>query len=77
MRMIFLDYDARREPKTARFCIKCQRDIAPASPARVVRVLDEMVLHPDDAGSAGEDFLVGLDCAKQLGLEYSRPENKD
>jgi hypothetical protein len=74
MRTIFLDYDARREPKTARFCVKCQKDISPDMSARVVRVLDEMVLHPEDAGSAGQDFLIGPDCAKALGLEYSRPE---
>jgi hypothetical protein len=75
MRTIFLDYDARREPKTDRYCIKCQKDISPGAPARVVRLVDVMVVHPDDAGAEGEDHLVGIDCAKKLGLEFSRPEN--
>jgi hypothetical protein len=74
MRQVFLDYDARPVPKTKRFCIKCQKDIKSDRPARIVRVLDEMVLHPEDAGDLGEDYLVGMDCAKLLGLEFSRPE---
>ncbi len=32
IRAIFLDFDARPEPKTNRFCAKCQRDIKPGSP---------------------------------------------
>lgn len=75
MRSVFLDYDARREPKTARYCIRCQRDIGTDQPARIIRVLDAQVLHPDDAGTAGCDFLIGLDCAQQIGMEYSRPEH--
>ena len=74
MRQVFLDYDARPRPKTDRSCVRCQRDIKPGQPARIVRVLDAMVLHPDDAGAVGEDFLIGLNCAKKLGLEFSRPE---
>lgn len=74
MRSVFLDYDARRDPKTGRFCVRCQRDIGPDQPARVVRVLDERVLHPEDAGAQGRDCLLGLDCAQQIGMEYSRPE---
>lgn len=74
MRSVFLDYDTRREPRTTRFCVRCQRDIGIDHPARIIRVLDELVLHPDDAGTCGEEFLIGLDCAHQIGLEYSRPE---
>jgi hypothetical protein len=74
MRSIFLDFDSRPEPKTDRWCVKCQRDIKPGRPARIVRVLEAQVLHPDDAGGAGEEYLIGLDCATQLGLEWSRPE---
>lgn len=77
MRKIFLDYDARREPKTTRYCIKCQRDIKLGQPARVVQVapgFPPYVLHPEDAGSAGERHLVGMDCAKRIGLEFSVPE---
>lgn len=76
MRSVFLDYDARREPKTTRYCVRCQRDIRPDQTARVVRVKDAMVLHPDDAGAHGNEFLIGLDCAKALGLEFSRPEKR-
>ena len=74
MRMLFLDYDARREPKTTRFCVRCQRDIRPQQLVRVVRVLDAYVLHPEDAGNLGNDFLLGLECAKRFPLSYSRPE---
>lgn len=76
MRTLFLDYDARPEPKTNRWCAKCQRDIKPGSPARVIRlrVEDMHVLHPDDAGDLGEHALLGMDCARTIGLEWSRPE---
>lgn len=71
-----LDFDARREPRTERYCIRCQRDIRPGQPARVVRiVVDEpMVLHPDDAGDLGEEHLVGENCARVIGWEFTRPE---
>lgn len=75
MRQVFLDYDARREPKTTRFCVCCQKDIKPDRAARIVRVLDAMVLHPEDAGDAGTDYLVGVDCAHKIGWEFTRPEN--
>lgn len=63
MRQVLLDYDSRPEPKTKRFCVKCQRDIKPNQPARVVRLLEAMVLHRDDAADVGQDWLVGMDCA--------------
>lgn len=46
----FLDFDARREPKTDRYCIKCQKDMAPDQVCRMVHIVDggAMVLHPDD-----------------------------
>lgn len=75
MRQAWMDYDARPQPKTDRWCVCCQRDIKPGRPARVVRILDfPWVLHPDDAGDLGEQFLIGLDCAKKIGLEFSVPE---
>ncbi len=74
MRKKFLDFDARPEPKTDRWCVKCQRDVKPGRPVRIVRVLNAQILHPDDAGEVGEDFLVGLNCAGKIGLEWSRPE---
>ncbi len=76
MRTVFLDYDARPQPKTKRWCSKCQRDIKPTSAARVIRLrVDDMhILHPDDAGDQGEMALLGMDCAQLVGLEWSRPE---
>lgn len=74
-RTIFLDYDARHEPKTNRFCVKCQKDIKRLSPARIVRVNGAVVIHPQDVEPGiGEDFLVGMDCARKLGLQWSRSE---
>lgn len=61
-RTVFLDYDARRTPKTKRFCVKCQKDSEP------------LVVHPSDAKPEHETWLVGLDCAKQIGMEFSVPE---
>lgn len=75
MRSVFLDYDARRTTKTKRYCVRCQRDLKPGQPARVVRVLEAMVLHPEDAGTSGEEYLIGMDCAKIIGMEFSRPED--
>ena len=84
-RTTFIDYDARREPKTDRFCVRCQKDIRPDSPARVVHLVDGSTnaLRPEDeakykqegnqAGDQGA-WLLGMDCAKQIGLEWSQPE---
>lgn len=76
MRTKFLDYDSRPEPKTSRWCCRCQRDIKQGSLARVVclRVNDMHVIHPEDANEEGDEHLIGLDCAKVMGLEWSKPE---
>ena len=76
MRTLFLDYDARRSPKTDRYCALCQRDIKVAQAARVVllRVDDMHVLHPEDTTGEGTVALLGMDCAQRIGLEWSRPE---
>jgi len=34
----FIDYDARRKPRTKRFCVKCQKDLDPAKLVRRVYV---------------------------------------
>ena len=84
-RTTFIDYDSRREPKTDRFCVRCQKDIKPDSPARVVHLVDGNVvaLHPDDEtlfaqqgekSGDGGTWLLGMDCAKSVGFEWSRPE---
>jgi hypothetical protein len=74
IRKEFIDYDARRKPRTKRFCVKCQKDLDPAKLVRRVYV------HPDDIGryqpSDGDLgwWLIGNDCARILGMEWTRPE---
>lgn len=75
IRAVFLDFDARRDPKTKRYCAKCQKDIKPEQKGRIVRVVNWWVMHPEDMhNDVGEDCLVGLDCAKKIGMEFTRPE---
>lgn len=79
----FLDYDARPRPKSKRFCVKCQKDIKAGKLGRLVYLIGmgELVLHPSELGTRQAlktdygYFLIGLDCAKQLGLEWSIPES--
>lgn len=51
-RLKFIDFDARRDPRTDHWCIRCQKDIAPDQPHATVRclVIDgaPYALHPDD-----------------------------
>lgn len=73
------------QPKTDRFCVRCQRDIKPKSPARMVHLVDggPFALHPDDepiyettgdkAGDLGA-WLLGIDCARIIGMEWSNPQ---
>jgi len=76
-RLKFLDYDARREPKTNHSCVMCQKDIKPGSPFRMVYIVGvsgTQVLHPDDVASyKGETqrFPLGMGCARKLGLEWT------
>jgi hypothetical protein len=78
MRTKFIDFDARHEPKTVRFCIRCQRDIKPGQPARMVHVLDgPHAIHPEDEPAQiqpAEDtgwWLLGMECARILGMEWT------
>lgn len=80
-RTLELDYDARREPETDRFCIKCQKDLKPGQPARTVYLESgggpSVLVHPEDIALVPVDsWLLGMDCAKQIGLEWSVPEAK-
>lgn len=79
IRKKFLDYNARREPKTPFFCCMCQKDIKNAKTARFIHLIDggSMVLHPSDedkyvpdGGDCGLQ-MIGSDCAKKLGLDWS------
>ncbi len=51
-RLKFIDFDARREPKTSRSCIMCQKDLKARSPAHPVRVIEigggPYSVHPAD-----------------------------
>jgi hypothetical protein len=51
VRKEFIDYDARREPRTKRFCVRCQKDLDPGKPVRRVYLTGDMeAIHPDDFG---------------------------
>lgn len=85
IRTVFIECNARPEPKTNRYCVVCQKDIKPGRPARVAEwELDTFhAIHVDDLGRARAEIirpmdtgLLGADCAKRLGLEYSRPEDQ-
>lgn len=78
----FIDPDTRRQPKTDRFCVRCQKDIKPQSPTRAVHLVDggPYALYPDDervyaiTGNTGSDLgmhLLGMDCAKTIGTEWT------
>jgi hypothetical protein len=78
-----IDQDTRKQPKTDRFCVRCQRDIRPGTAARVVHLVDggPFALHPGDEdkyppNSPGDlgAWLVGPDCAETIGLEWTRAE---
>lgn len=51
-RLKFINFDARRDPKTSRWCIQCQKDLKPSAHTRTVRVIEigggPYSLHPDD-----------------------------
>ena len=81
IRKEFIDYDARRKPRTKRFCVKCQKDLDPGKPVRRVYVTRDMeAVHPDDLGrylpSDGDLGwrLIGNDCARLLGMEWTLPK---
>lgn len=86
IRTTFLDYDARRDPKTDWHCIRCQRDLKPGQSYRCVHVVGGggHVLHPEDAaahkalfpqGDPADLYIhpVGMDCARALGIEFTYP----
>jgi hypothetical protein len=81
IRKKFIDYDARRKPRTRRYCGRCQKDIDPGKPTRRVYVTGDMeAVHPEDLGSyvrSDSDFgwlLIGNECARILGIEWTLPE---
>lgn len=88
IRTKWMDPDFRRHPKTELWCEMCQRDLKPGQPHRVIRwELDKYeAIHPDDWKRAAVEIparrqhayavvqgLIGMDCAKRLGMEWSAP----
>lgn len=81
IRTKFIDFDARREPKTDRWCVCCQKDLKPDAPVRKVYVGESMqAIHPADlkayldAPPSSIDIgphLIGMNCARKLGLEWT------
>lgn len=75
----FVNYDARRDPKTDHFCCCCQRDIGPNTVPRLLYLANDMsAVHPEDVlgSERADDYgwkAIGPECAKRLGLEWSRP----
>ena len=81
IRKLFIDYDSKPSPRTARSCVRCQKDLDPGKPVRRVYVTRDMeAVHPDDLGrylpSDGDLGwrLIGNDCARLLGIEWTLPE---
>lgn len=76
VRIKFIDPDYRRNPKTSLWCCRCQMDIK--GPYRVVRLVNggTHVAHPDDDFADFPEDLgivpIGLDCARRIGMEWSR-----
>lgn len=81
IRTEFIEFDARKDAKTNRYCVKCQKDIFPNETCRRVYVTEDMhAVHPEDLSryvQKKSDIgwqLVGNKCAKHLGLEWSIAE---
>lgn len=81
-RVHYTDPDFRRRPKTRLFCYQCQKDLKPDSAYRMIFIVESMsALHPDDVAGhvMGKDDLgwlpIGSDCARRLGLEWSKPRD--
>jgi hypothetical protein len=84
----WMDPDFRRDPKTLHYCIMCGRDLKPGQPHRkVMYELDRFeAVHSEDWEIAEPEIrasrncnsdpvvydLLGMDCARKLGLEWSR-----
>lgn len=83
IRRRFVDFDARREPKTTCWCCWCQRDLDPATEHLAAYLDGDMhAIHPEDLSTRGvmaDDcgwLLIGRDCANKLGLEFTAPQER-
>lgn len=77
-----IDGDYRRDPETATYCARCQKDLRPGQARRLVHLVEGggFVLHPQDeaafaaAGDRSGDlglFPVGMDCARKIGMDWT------
>jgi hypothetical protein len=84
IRTKWTDPDFRKTPKTDFFCILCQRDLKPNQSYRMMAVnaASWEAIHRDDWEKAEPEFIefytgpVGSDCARRIGLEFSREVKK-
>ena len=82
IRKKFIDYDSRPKPRTKRFCVKCQKDLDPKPALRVYVTAGMEAVHPNDIArytSTVNDLgwlLIGNECARILGTEWTLPEVK-
>lgn len=77
MRTIYLDPDFRPKPKTPHFCCVCYKDMRPDQHPRYVMTINGGMeaVHPEDYANVPEAvrMLIGSDCARRIGLEWSVP----
>lgn len=67
-----IDYDARRDPKTDRWCVACQKDIAPDARAGIIRLVHvgggcPSAVHADDIGLIEIGILTFADGDNDVG----------
>lgn len=83
IRTKWMDPDFRPRPKTDCFCRICQRDLKPGQKRRYVLFFENHfeAVHRDDWEAAQAQpgvwniEPIGSDCAKKIGLEWSRPRS--
>lgn len=77
--MIWIDPDFRRDPKTDHYCVRCQRDLKPGQPFRMVclafegfYVWDPAIHSVDPTGETDMGLHpVGMDCARKIGIKFT------
>jgi hypothetical protein len=81
-RVKFIEFDARRDPKTDWHCCCCQKDLKPGHRLRHVYLTNQMeAVHPADLPARTPEpgdlgwHLLGMDCARKLGLEWSTDDH--
>ena len=74
MRLAQLDPDYRKDPTSDFYCCRCQKSLN-GKKHRWVYLQDGFnIIHPDDVqglDNSIEPEPIGINCAKQVGLEFS------